>query len=206
MEKIFARATSYFGDLAALRRTRPILLTVWGVVTGMLFLATAQSSAYGLELPMTSRLTLPTMNLTGTGAPTQSGALYVSLDQRGTLFASELATVALAAKKIELAKTKDGAKMVAREIASTEYGWGKNQFACLTKLWGKESAWDYTAHNYRSGAHGIAQALPAIKMEVVGSDWRTNPITQMKWGMRYISIRYTNPCSAWLKWQRKHHY
>jgi hypothetical protein len=29
-----------------------------------------------------------------------------------------------------------------------------------------------------------------------GSDWKTNPITQIKWGMNYIKERYETPCNA----------
>ena len=171
-------------------------------------MASAQQSAYGLEFPMTTRLDLPSVKMTAApaGGPAVSGAIFTTLDRKASLFSTELASVAAMARSVELAKSKEGAKLVARDIAKSEYGWGKNQFACLSKLWGKESAWNYKAHNARSGAHGIAQALPAIKMDVVGTDWRTNPVTQMRWGMRYISLRYTNPCSAWMKWQRSNHY
>ncbi len=62
------------------------------------------------------------------------------------------------------------------------------------------------ARNPRSGAHGIAQALPASKMDKVGTDWRTNPTTQIKWGLLYISERYDSPCAAWNKWRRSNYY
>ena len=39
------------------------------------------------------------------------------------------------------------------------------------------------ASNPSSGAYGIPQALPGTKMATVGSDWRTNPATQIKWGL-----------------------
>ena len=29
------------------------------------------------------------------------------------------------------------------------------------------------------------------------SDWRTNPATQIEWGLAYIQSRYGSPCSAW---------
>lgn len=206
MSQMRSRIASYFASLA---NFRPAPRTsIWVVVGGLLFLASAQQSAYGLDIPMTSRLELPAVKLISPAitTPTQDLAIFTSLDRKSSLYSTELASVAVMARAVEMAKTKDGAKLVARDIAKNEYNWGKNQFACLSKLWGKESAWNYKAHNLRSGAHGIAQALPAIKMEVVGTDWRTNPVTQMRWGMRYISLRYTNPCSAWMKWKRSHHY
>jgi hypothetical protein len=30
-----------------------------------------------------------------------------------------------------------------------------------------------------------------------GSDWKTNPATQIKWGLGYIEGRYNTPCNAW---------
>jgi hypothetical protein len=76
-------------------------------------------------------------------------------------------------------------------------GFGLSQFPCLYNLWNKESHWVVSAHNDSSGAHGIPQALPGNKMASVGSDWRTNPATQIKWGLGYIKGRYGTPCSAW---------
>lgn len=74
-------------------------------------------------------------------------------------------------------------------------GWSEAQFSCLDRLWTRESDWQVTAHN-PSGAYGIPQALPASKMALMGSDWRTNPITQIRWGLYYIADAYGTPCAA----------
>lgn len=76
-------------------------------------------------------------------------------------------------------------------------GWSKTQFSCLVKLWNKESRWNHRAANRSSGAYGIPQALPGRKMASAGADWRTNPTTQIKWGLGYIKSRYGTPCKAW---------
>jgi murein DD-endopeptidase MepM/ murein hydrolase activator NlpD len=76
-------------------------------------------------------------------------------------------------------------------------GWGSAQFRCLDSLWARESGWNPSARNASSGAYGIPQALPASKMASAGQDWRTNPVTQIRWGLRYISASYGSPCSAW---------
>ena len=76
-------------------------------------------------------------------------------------------------------------------------GFGIDQFGCLNKLWTKESHWNHKAQNKSSGAYGIPQSLPGSKMASVGSDWRTNPATQIKWGLNYIEGRYGSPCKAW---------
>ena len=88
------------------------------------------------------------------------------------------------------------AQAVARSMMGS-YGWGDDQFSCLVSLWNRESSWDYQAENASSGAYGIPQSLPGSKMGSVGADWRTNPTTQIIWGLGYISGRYGSPCSAW---------
>ncbi|WP_017178836.1 G5 domain-containing protein [Actinomyces timonensis] len=77
------------------------------------------------------------------------------------------------------------------------YGWGDSEFSCLVSLWNRESGWNYQAQNASSGAYGIPQALPGSKMASEGTDWATNPATQIKWGLGYIKGRYGSPCSAW---------
>jgi hypothetical protein len=76
-------------------------------------------------------------------------------------------------------------------------GFDIDQFPCLDKLWTKESHWNTKASNSGSGAYGIPQALPGSKMGSEGDDWRTNPATQIKWGLGYIEGRYDTPCKAW---------
>jgi len=74
-------------------------------------------------------------------------------------------------------------------------GWS-SQWGCLDSLWSRESGWRVYASN-PSGAYGIPQALPGSKMASAGSDWRTNPATQIRWGLGYIASSYGGPCAAW---------
>ncbi len=74
---------------------------------------------------------------------------------------------------------------------------GAAQFSCLDKLWNRESNWNPRATNPSSGAYGIPQSLPGSKMASAGADWRTNPQTQVRWGVGYIKARYGTPCGAW---------
>lgn len=78
----------------------------------------------------------------------------------------------------------------------TRRGWDFNQYSCLVKLWERESNWRWNATNRSSGAYGIPQSLPASKMASAGADWRTNPETQVRWGLGYIDGRYGSPCAA----------
>ncbi|MET4225117.1 ubiquitin-like domain-containing protein [Oerskovia enterophila] len=93
-------------------------------------------------------------------------------------------------------------KSIAKSLAA-QRGWGDDQFACLDLLWMKESKWNATAENRSSGAYGIPQALPGSKMASAGADWRTNPATQITWGLGYIEGRYGTPCGAWSHSQAK---
>jgi hypothetical protein len=65
---------------------------------------------------------------------------------------------------------------------------------CLARLWDRESGWDASAVNPGSGAYGIPQALPSVHGHPYAmGDWRA----QIRWGHRYITRRYGDPCSAW---------
>jgi hypothetical protein len=110
--------------------------------------------------------------------------------------AAAAAQAAEAAAALAAANTVVGAKATARQLASSRYGWGDDQFSCLNSLWTKESSWNYQAYN-PSGATGIPQALPGSKMASAGADWQTNAATQIAWGLGYISSVYGTPCSAW---------
>lgn len=82
-----------------------------------------------------------------------------------------------------------------------EWGYELDQMPCLDKLWTRESGWNERASNPSTGAYGIPQALPGSKMSSHGDDWRTNPATQIKWGLDYIKGRYNTPCGAWTFFQ-----
>ena len=188
-------------------------IAIWSVVASMLFLSSALPSAYGLEFPVSSAVEIQgdaTALAAAINPIDSAAALYGSINLAstsvGAIFSSDLALVSSISASVEMARTSDGAKKVAEIILTEEYGFNEAQFACLDSLWTRESHWNYKAHNYRSGAHGIAQALPAEKMSVVGTDWRTNPVTQIRWGIRYITMRYDTPCKAWSKWKSHRYY
>ncbi|MBT9256865.1 hypothetical protein KMZ32_12975 [Phycicoccus sp. MAQZ13P-2] len=94
------------------------------------------------------------------------------------------------------------AQRTARSLLGA-HGWGGDQFGCLVDLWNGESGWSWSATNPSSGAYGIPQALPSWKMASAGSDWLTNPTTQVRWGMEYIQRAYGSPCAAWGAWQAR---
>ncbi len=74
----------------------------------------------------------------------------------------------------------------------------KRQFRFLNLLWDRESSWNVHAQNPWSGAYGIPQAVPGIKMSSAGPDWQNSARTQVLWGLRYIKAVYGKPRFAWI--------
>ncbi len=108
----------------------------------------------------------------------------------------QAAAAAAAAAQAALANAVANPRAVGQQLVA-QHGWGNDQFSCLDKLWTKESNWTYTADNPSSSAYGIPQSLPGNKMAIAGADWQTNPATQIRWGLMYISNTYGTPCQAW---------
>jgi hypothetical protein len=124
--------------------------------------------------------------------------------------ATALASPASLAKKVAAPKPAAAAitgtpLQIAHTIATQE-GLNQQQWICLDDLWYQESKFQTNARNHRSGAFGIPQALPASRMASAGADWRTNPATQVKWGLSYIKVRYGTACNAWAHWRRARWY
>lgn len=131
-----------------------------------------------------------------------------------------VAKKAAAEKAEKLAKEKAAAKAAAAKASSSSSSFPvqgsytvaqiqsmaasmvpSGQFQCFSNIVDHESSWNYRAVNASSGAYGLFQALPGSKMSSVGSDWQTNPATQIKWGLNYMDSRYGSPCEAWSFWQ-----
>jgi hypothetical protein len=186
-------------------------LTIWGAATSLLLVATILPAASALELTVPTSLEVEGNRSVGIVETSESAVALLAEDDlaaiaSGAIFSSQLALVSAVSRQVELARTPYGAKKVAKSILLDEYGFSEKQYKCLNTLWTKESNWNYKARNKKSGAHGIPQALPASKMSVISTDWRTNPVTQIRWGLRYISIRYETPCNALAKHKRSNYY
>jgi murein DD-endopeptidase MepM/ murein hydrolase activator NlpD len=108
-----------------------------------------------------------------------------------------------AERKRIIANAKKDPKAAARQLMP-EFGFGAGQWSCLDRLWIGESGWKWNAENPSSGAYGIPQSLPARKMATMGSDYRTNPVTQIRWGLDYIKKSYGTPCNALDQWNSRY--
>ncbi len=125
-------------------------------------------------------------------AAAQAAAEQVAAEQAAAEQAAEAARIAAASVPVD---DPAGAKAYAASVLGG-HGWDASQMTCLDTLWTKESEWLTSATNASSGAYGIPQALPGIKLEAAGGDWQTNYRTQINWGLTYIESRYGSPCSA----------
>jgi hypothetical protein len=116
--------------------------------------------------------------------------------------AEKAAAEARAAAKAEAMRNAQRNPRAIGRIMAAERGWTGRQWTCLNKLWTRESQWKWNADNPTSSAYGIPQALPGRRMAANGSDWATNPVTQIAWGLDYIAGRYGSPCNAWAHSER----
>ncbi|WP_455352721.1 aggregation-promoting factor C-terminal-like domain-containing protein [Streptomyces sp. SYSU K217416] len=114
--------------------------------------------------------------------------------------ASRSATRDASSFSVQSSYTVEQVKAMARQMVPAD------QFQCFSNIVTRESTWNYRAENPSSGAYGLVQALPGTKMASAGADWRTNPATQIKWGLNYMDDRYGSPCGAWSFWQANHWY
>jgi hypothetical protein len=196
---------------SALLKSSKKSVAIWGVSASLLLVATLLPAASALETSLPSTLEQDSTKSAAIIEPDEASVTLFAEDDlaataSGAIFSSDLALVSSVSRQVELARTPLGAKKVAKSILLNEYGFSEKEYKCLNRLWTKESHWNYKARNKISGAHGIPQALPASKMNVISTDWRTNPVTQIRWGLRYISIRYETPCKALAKHKRSNYY
>lgn len=185
-------------------------IAILGTSSSLLLIATLLPAANALESPVVSTVEVEAPKSASIVEPETIAALFgeddLTATAAGAIFSTQMALVSAVSRQVELARTPIGAKRVAKSILVEEYGFPEKEYKCLNQLWTQESNWNYKSRNKKSGAHGIPQALPASKMNVVSTDWRTNPVTQIRWGLRYISIRYETPCKAWAKHKRSNWY
>jgi hypothetical protein len=93
------------------------------------------------------------------------------------------------------------APYMAKQLTIKEYAAvlvdDKTQMSCLSKLYGKESAWNWKAN---SGSHwGIPQGRSEYLRDATAEE-------QVRWGLKYIDNRYGNPCAAWAFFQKNNYH
>jgi hypothetical protein len=210
----FSRTTHRFGPAftsLALRRTGGTVVALGAVVlagaagnagSGMVTGASARpDAAMDLPSPATANGTERALDRADTADAVSRSGARTELDVAPPQLRNhqEAPTASRTGSRVARAESivPEDPREIAQQMMAEEYGWGAGEFSCLDQLWISESNWEVDATNPTSGAYGIPQSLPAEKMASAGSDWRTNPATQIEWGLNYIDLSYGTPCSAW---------
>ena len=91
--------------------------------------------------------------------------------------------------------------MQAVGISSSDYGY-------VDYIVSHEGGWGGTTkyNSAGSGAYGICQALPGSKMASAGADWRTNPVTQLRWCDGYARNKFGSWAGAYNFWLNNHYW
>lgn len=78
-------------------------------------------------------------------------------------------------------------------------GIAESDYAYADFIVAHESGWRPGAAS-STGAYGLCQALPASKMASAGSDYLSNPVTQLRWCSGYAAGRYGGWAGAYNAW------
>ena len=81
----------------------------------------------------------------------------------------------------------------------------KQEYSCLAKLLGKESAWKASAKNPTSSAKGIGQLLDATYRNL-GMKHSEASVAQLVATLAYIHRRHVTACNAWQFFKAKNYY
>lgn len=118
--------------------------------------------------------------------------------------AALIAALALSttAQAVPNSRTKPPAPLTPMQLRAAVY----KQDSCLAHIIDREDPeWvatrGYHGSTSAAGSYGLPQADPGKKMVSAGTDWRTNPQTQLKWARTYAASRYGSTCAAWAFWQ-----
>ncbi len=102
--------------------------------------------------------------------------------------------------------------MAAAGIAQSDYPYvyyiinHENALWCPTRWQGQTGCPASYVEKYPGAAgdptlgYGLCQSTPANKMSANGADWRTNPVTQLRWCSGYATTRYGGWSGAYNHW------
>lgn len=93
-----------------------------------------------------------------------------------------------------------------KEAVMAAAGIARSDYPYVNYIVSRESGWNAAARNSSSGAFGLCQALPGTKMASAGSDWASNPVTQLRWCDGYAKGRYGSWSAAYNFWLSKHYW
>jgi hypothetical protein len=110
-----------------------------------------------------------------------------------------LIALSLSSKKIDSVYAISLPYATPQEYAAKQIG-SKEQWVCLSRLYGKESAWDSRAIGNINGT-ALVYGIPQLKNPLM---LEKSPYEQVDYGLKYIKHRYKldsdgyiNACKAW---------
>jgi uncharacterized protein YabE (DUF348 family) len=162
-----------------------------------------------------SNLAYGTNAIVQQGSPGQETITYEINSNNGVVSSTPLATVVTTPPVTEIVDQGDSLSGIQGDMAlagippadysfasyiiSHESGW------CPTKWQGDigycPAGFSQQYADYASVGYGLCQATPPIKMSAYGSDWPTDPITQLEWCNSYANSRYGGWYNAYLHWR-----
>ncbi len=214
-----AQAPTYAPEQITRRRK------VGAIAVGLLVSVTGIFGAARNLAPATAE-PAPTIETTTTFMPTTtSEATTTTIEIPTTTTTAEVVTttteapVVIPANPVYIGSAAEN-QALAHQMAS-EAGLDGQEIACMDSIVARESSYGINKINdaernndfdrnklvdFEAGeqisdtendAYGIPQAKPGGKMASIGSDWRTNPATQISWMFSYVKGRYSSMCKAW---------
>lgn len=165
------------------------------------------------EIPFTEQLTYDysldygQSEIIQVGVPGKRTAVYRIDVRDGQELSRTLVSEVVSVVPVEQQR-KVGMKVVLPAGSHTDWmaaaGISPSDYGVVNFIVEHESHWNPIAKNRSSGAYGLCQALPGSKMASAGSDWETNPITQLKWCKTYATGRYGSWQAAYEFWDKNH--
>lgn len=126
---------------------------------------------------------------------TQNGVQTSKTEIQEVIVSQPVPEIVAQGTNVNIAGNKT-ALMSAAGIAPGDYGY-------VDYIVSHESNWNPGAEN-ASGAYGLCQALPGGKMASAGSDWASNPVTQLRWCNSYALSSYGSWYGAYAHWVSYH--
>jgi hypothetical protein len=125
-------------------------------------------------------------------------------------------------KKVAAVKTPKPHKPVypagSHELLMSQAGISPADFGAVDYIVSHESGWCSTKWEGEIGGcpayhgvsdydgYGLCQSTPPQKMASAGSDWKTNPVTQLKWCNSYAISRYGSWWQSYNHWVAHHNW
>ncbi|MHB1865423.1 MAG: aggregation-promoting factor C-terminal-like domain-containing protein [Candidatus Saccharimonadales bacterium] len=161
-----------------------------------------------------SNLTYGTSSVVQQGSAGQEDVIYVETTNNGAVSKSPFETVVTVPAVTEIVDEGDSLSGIQGDMSLA--GISPADYSYVDYIISHESGWcptkwqgDYGycpagySQQYATDAgvgYGLCQSTPPDKMSSFGSDWQTDPITQLKWCNWYAGSKYGSWYNAYIHW------